>query len=225
MKSIRKFAYAAVLTLSALNFAPSLASAQDEGGTFRLPHEVHWQNACGSRRRLPVLDTDHGPSEMLTLTKTQASQRRSSCSQETLKLSRLPRQHASKSSRSSVQATSALWTFPSFEVTLHFAAPANSGKEVRRCAPLPPQAPADSARRPGADLPRFCSRFFMFEINQRVLEGGISARHNFSGSNFSRQIHEDQESGVPFHFVTQYNRFGNFLHRLRFCRLCRCNAR
>ena len=45
MKSIRKFAYAAVLTLSALNFAPSLASAQDEGGKFTLPHEVLWQNA------------------------------------------------------------------------------------------------------------------------------------------------------------------------------------
>src|ERR1022692_4564241 len=44
MKSIRKFVYAAVLVFSALNFAPSLASAQDEGGTFRLPHEVSWQN-------------------------------------------------------------------------------------------------------------------------------------------------------------------------------------
>jgi len=65
---------------------------------------------------------------------------------------------------------------------------------------------------PGADLPRFCSRFFMFEINQRVLEGRHFQRGTISrGSNFSRQIHEGP--GVrefPFHFVTQYNRFGQF---------------
>ena len=45
MKSIRKFVYAAVLILSALNFSPSLASAQDAAGTFTLTHEVRWQNA------------------------------------------------------------------------------------------------------------------------------------------------------------------------------------
>src|SRR5258708_31980058 len=45
MKTIRRFAYAAVLTLSALNFTPSLAFAQDAAGTFTLTHEVHWQNA------------------------------------------------------------------------------------------------------------------------------------------------------------------------------------
>jgi len=36
MKSIRNFAYATVLTLSTLNFAPSLASAQDAAGSFTL---------------------------------------------------------------------------------------------------------------------------------------------------------------------------------------------
>ena len=45
MKSIRKFAYATALMLSSLNFAPSLASAQDAAGTFTLTHEVYWQNA------------------------------------------------------------------------------------------------------------------------------------------------------------------------------------
>jgi hypothetical protein len=46
MKSIRRFAYAVVLVLSALNFAPSLASAQEATGTFTLTHEVRWQNAA-----------------------------------------------------------------------------------------------------------------------------------------------------------------------------------
>ena len=44
MKSIRRFVYAAVLVLSVLNFAPSVASAQDAVGTFTLTHEVRWQN-------------------------------------------------------------------------------------------------------------------------------------------------------------------------------------
>jgi hypothetical protein len=39
-KTIRNCAYAAVLTISALSFSPSLA-AQDEGGSFKLSHEVH----------------------------------------------------------------------------------------------------------------------------------------------------------------------------------------
>ena len=46
MKSIRQLAYAAVLIVSALNFAPSLASAQEPArGQFTLSHEVHWENA------------------------------------------------------------------------------------------------------------------------------------------------------------------------------------
>jgi len=57
MKSIRKFAYAAVLTLSALNFAPAWLPAQDGGGTFRLPTKyigrTLWfpQEITGSRYR------------------------------------------------------------------------------------------------------------------------------------------------------------------------------
>jgi hypothetical protein len=46
MKTIRNFAYATLLVLTALNFAPSLASAQEEAhGTFKLTHDVLWQNA------------------------------------------------------------------------------------------------------------------------------------------------------------------------------------
>jgi hypothetical protein len=69
MKTIRRFAYAVVLTLSALNFAPSLASAQEVAGTFTLAHEVHWQNAvvpAGEYRFTIGVD---GPKEMLTLHK------------------------------------------------------------------------------------------------------------------------------------------------------------
>jgi len=46
MRSIRKYAYAAVLALTAVSFTPR-AVAGDElaRGTFTLTHDVHWQNA------------------------------------------------------------------------------------------------------------------------------------------------------------------------------------
>lgn len=69
MKSLRKFAYAAVLTISALNFAPSLASAQEAAGTFTLTHEVHWQNAVVPAGTYKFTIEASGPAAMLTLRK------------------------------------------------------------------------------------------------------------------------------------------------------------
>jgi len=40
--SLRKFVYAGLLALTMLNFAPSLASGQEAGGTFTLSHDVRW---------------------------------------------------------------------------------------------------------------------------------------------------------------------------------------
>jgi len=45
MRSIRKFAYAAVLGLSIFTIQPTLAAAEDAQGAFTLSHEVHWQNS------------------------------------------------------------------------------------------------------------------------------------------------------------------------------------
>ena len=70
MKTIRNYVYAALLAVSALNFAPTLASAQELArGKFTLTHEVHWGNA-----KLPAgdyafsFDPDNG-SRVLTLSK------------------------------------------------------------------------------------------------------------------------------------------------------------
>ena len=70
MKSIRNYVYATILAASALNFAPTLASAQEPAhGKFTLTHEVHWGNA-----KLPAgeyefsFDPDNG-SRTLTLSK------------------------------------------------------------------------------------------------------------------------------------------------------------
>ncbi|MGB7603516.1 MAG: hypothetical protein WBM24_24650 [Candidatus Sulfotelmatobacter sp.] len=130
MKSIRKLAYAAVLTISALNFAPSLASAQDEGGRFTLAHEVHWQNVVVPAGAYRFSLQSMGPSDMLTLTKTTgrpasfmlfAKVSEAAPNSKTGRLVIL-----SKFGEPYVSAMD----LPQFEVTLQFAAPANSGKVV-----------------------------------------------------------------------------------------------
>jgi len=67
MNLLRKFAYAALLTLSALNFAPSQASAQDEGGGFTLSHEVHWQKAIVPAGKYRFAIETNGPAKLLSL--------------------------------------------------------------------------------------------------------------------------------------------------------------
>ncbi len=69
MKSIHKFVYAAVLLLSAFNFAPTLASAQEEGGRFTLPHTVLWQNVEVPAGEYRFSLQTRGPSKMVMLTK------------------------------------------------------------------------------------------------------------------------------------------------------------
>ena len=69
--SIRRFAYAAVLAATTLNYAPSLASAQEPvRGHFTLTHEVRWENA-----RVPAGDYEFscnvsGITPVLSLTRT-----------------------------------------------------------------------------------------------------------------------------------------------------------
>src|ERR1700691_2621070 len=69
MKSIRRYVYAVVLFLSALNFAPSLASAQDAAGGFTLGHLVHWQKAVLPAGEYRFTLATQGSAEMLTLSK------------------------------------------------------------------------------------------------------------------------------------------------------------
>jgi len=126
MKSIRRLGYAAVLTLSALNFAPSLASAQDAVGTFTLPHEVHWQNAVVPAGNYRFTIASGGPSEMLTLRKIGGSgagfmmlvvDTEVSKPSDVSELVMVPRPTGSFVSTMQL---------PEFGVTLHFAVPAET---------------------------------------------------------------------------------------------------
>jgi hypothetical protein len=130
-KTIRNFAYAAVLTLSAVSFAPSLASAQDEGGSFRLSHEVHWQNAVVPAGEYRFTLQTVGPSTMLRLTRLTGApasfmlmvndrEEDSTGSNQSLLVI------ASKSGISYVSSMA----LPEFEIKLRFAPPATTGKAV-----------------------------------------------------------------------------------------------
>jgi hypothetical protein len=134
MKSIRKFAYAAVLTLSALSFAPSLASAQDAAGTFTLTHEVHWQNAVVPAGKYRFILGSSGAAEMLTLRKLSGSEagfmllvtNEEAC--EPSELSQLV--VVARSSGSFVSAMQ----LPEFGMTLHFAVPAETREVAQSVA-------------------------------------------------------------------------------------------
>ena len=134
MNSIRKFAYAAVLTLSALNFAPSLASAQEAAGSFTLSHEVHWQNAIVPTGEYRFTLEPSGPSDMLTLRKVSgkgAGFVMLVTDTQPSKPSDLSRLVMVSRSRGSFVEQLQL---PEFGVTLHFAVPADTRKVAQAVA-------------------------------------------------------------------------------------------
>jgi hypothetical protein len=67
MRSIRKFAYAAVLSLSMFTIQPTLAAAEDARGSFTLSHEVHWQNVVLRAGDYSFSLKTSGPPTVLTL--------------------------------------------------------------------------------------------------------------------------------------------------------------
>lgn len=129
MKSIRRFIYAAVLTVSALNIAPSLASAQDAAGNFTLTHEVRWQNAIVPAGKYRFTVGVSGPSELLTLRKVNgngAGFMLLVTDSEVSQPSDLSQLVVVSRSGGSFVSTMQL---PEFGMTLHFAVP-NETREV-----------------------------------------------------------------------------------------------
>jgi hypothetical protein len=146
MKSICKFAYAVALTLSALNFAPSLASAQDAAGTFTLTHEVHWQNAIvpGGKYRFTVGSS--GSSEMLTLRNVSgggASFMMLVVDAETSQPSDISQLVVVSRTNGSFVSTMQL---PEFGMTLHFAVPAETRDVAQTAATSSATQTASAAR-------------------------------------------------------------------------------
>jgi len=138
MKTFRKFASTAVLTLGALSLMPNLASAQSANGKFTLTHEVHWQNAVVPAGTYRFSLESRGPSGLLTLRTVDgekggfmflvndvASSRTSGIDQLVL---------VSRAGKSFVRTLE----LPKFETVLHFSVPTeNADKEMALASDTP----------------------------------------------------------------------------------------
>ena len=67
MRSLSKFAYAAVLAVGIFSGQPSLAGAEEAHGTFTLSHEVHWQGVVLRPGAYSFSVNTNGGLEFLTL--------------------------------------------------------------------------------------------------------------------------------------------------------------
>lgn len=128
MRSIRKFAYAAVLGLSIFTIQPTLAAAKDARGSFSLSHEVHWQKCVlrpgdytfsiktmGSYEFLMLRGLNGGTSAMLLVNNVE--------SPKPDEVSRLVL--VSRDGQSFVSAME----LPEYDMTLRFAVPTESASK------------------------------------------------------------------------------------------------
>ena len=69
MKSIRTFVYTFALALSTLILAPSMASAQQARGSFKLTHDARWGNQMVRAGEYRFTLESEGPSALLVLSK------------------------------------------------------------------------------------------------------------------------------------------------------------
>ncbi|MGC1450515.1 MAG: hypothetical protein WA830_10795 [Candidatus Sulfotelmatobacter sp.] len=135
MTSIRKFAYATLLAVTASNFAPSLASAQEPAhGKFTLTHDVRWENA-----KVPAGDYEFSfdpdaASHLMYLTKLSGSRAGF--------LLLVPNTEDAKptdQSRLILETTPdgsyvSAMQLPEFGMTLNFTVPAHTEKQIAKAA-------------------------------------------------------------------------------------------
>jgi hypothetical protein len=133
MNTIRRFGYAAVLVLSALNFTPSLASAQEAAGTFTLTHEVRWQNAVVPAGKYRFTVGASGPAEMLTLRKVDGSAGFMLLATDSDKSQPSDGSLLVVVSRPSGSFVSTM-QLPQFELTLHFSVPSEAREVAQSVA-------------------------------------------------------------------------------------------
>jgi len=119
--------------LSALNFAPNLASAQEAAGSFTLTHDVRWQDAIVPAGKYRFTVGSSGPSDMLTLRKLDGSG-----AGFMLLVTNTENSQPSGNSQLVVVSRAggnfvSTMELPEFGLTLHFAVPSES-REVAQAA-------------------------------------------------------------------------------------------
>jgi len=133
MSTIRRFAYATLLAVTSLNFAPSLASAQDRAqGTFTLTHDVRWQNALVPAGEYRFSLNSGGVAGVLTLSQLTGARTgfmfvvRDTDEGKPTDRSRLVLETTPQGMYVSAMQ------LPGFGLTLHFAAPAQSAEKLAK---------------------------------------------------------------------------------------------
>jgi hypothetical protein len=129
MNSLRKFASTAVLTLGTLSLLPGAASAQSARGTFKLSHEVHWQNALVPAGTYNFSLEPKGPSDLLTLRNISGGRAAFMILVSDIGSSRFSNLNrlvmVSRGDKSFVRTLE----LPQFETVLHFSVPAESSEK------------------------------------------------------------------------------------------------
>lgn len=137
MTTIRRFIYAALLAVSALSFAPTLASAQESArGEFTLPHDVHWSNAAVPAGEYRFSFEPAGAMGMLTLARMSGGRRAGFVilvsNTDEAKPSDLNRLVLETTAQGSYVTTMQL---PEFGLTLHFPVPSHpTDKQIAKAA-------------------------------------------------------------------------------------------
>ena len=135
MKTIRTYVYAAILAATTMNFAPTLASAQEPAhGKFTLTHEVHWGNAkLAAGDYAFSFDPDSG-SRMLTLSKLSGTR-----AGYMVLVPDTDDAKPSDANRLILEATPggtyvSAMQLPEFGMTLHFTVPSHAERQIARAA-------------------------------------------------------------------------------------------
>ena len=129
MRSIRKFAYAAVLSLSIFAVQPTPAAAEDAHGTFNLSHEVHWQKCVLPPGEYDLSVKNMGSTEFLVLRGLDGTRAAAMLMVQDVET---PKQNQSSRlvlvSRNG-QSFASVMTLPEYQMTLRFAVPAESASK------------------------------------------------------------------------------------------------
>jgi hypothetical protein len=135
VKTICNYVYAAMLAVTALNFAPTLASAQESAkGKFTLTHQAHLGNATLAAGDYAFsFDPDNG-SRMLNLSKLSGAR-----TGYMVMVTDTEDSKPSDQSRLILEATTdgsyvSAMQLPEFGMTLHFTVPLHTEREIAKAA-------------------------------------------------------------------------------------------
>jgi len=140
MISIRQSLYAGLLALSSLNVAPVLASAQESHGAFTLPHDVRWQNMTVPAGDYRFSFESDGSTGLLTLSKMSGARTGFVMLVTDTDVTRPTDLNQLIVERTSEVSYVSAMMLPEYGVTLHFAPPKATGKQLATgvTAPLAP---------------------------------------------------------------------------------------